>query len=33
MDERHNLDLATPTGTDVSGQLKYFAERLPATFV
>ena len=33
IDEIHNLNLATRTGADVSGQLKYFAERLPATFV
>ena len=32
-DELHNLNLATRAGADVSGQLKYFAERLPATFV
>jgi hypothetical protein len=33
IDELHNLNLATRTGADVSDQLKYFAERLPATFV
>lgn len=33
IDEIHNLNLATRTGADVSDQLKYFAERLPATFV
>ena len=29
----HNLNLATRTGAEVSDQLKYLAERLPATFV
>ena len=29
----HNLNLATRAGAEVSDQLKYFAERLPATFV
>jgi DNA transposition AAA+ family ATPase len=33
IDEMHNLNLATRAGADVSDQLKYFAERLPATFV
>ena len=33
VDELHNLNLATRTGAEVSDQLKYFAERLPATFV
>lgn len=33
VDEIHNLNLATRTGAEVSDQLKYFAERLPATFV
>jgi DNA transposition AAA+ family ATPase len=33
VDELHNLNLATRAGADVSDQLKYFAERLPATFV
>jgi hypothetical protein len=32
VDEIHNLDLTTRTGAEVSDQLKYFAERLPATF-
>lgn len=32
VDEIHNLDLATRSGAEVSDQLKYFAERLPATF-
>jgi hypothetical protein len=33
VDEIHNLNLATRSGAEVSDQLKYFAERLPATFV
>ena len=33
MDELHNLNLATRAGAEVSDQLKYFAERLPATFI
>jgi hypothetical protein len=33
VDEIHNLNLATRTGAEVSDQLKYFAERLPATFI
>ena len=33
VDEMHNLNLATRTGAEVSDQLKYFAERLPATFI
>ncbi|WP_019871540.1 TniB family NTP-binding protein [Salinispora oceanensis] len=33
VDEIHNLNLATRAGAEVSDQLKYFAERLPATFV
>jgi hypothetical protein len=33
VDEIHNLNLTTRTGAEVSDQLKYFAERLPATFV
>ena len=33
VDEIHNISLATRTGAEVSDQLKYFAERLPATFV
>jgi hypothetical protein len=32
-DEIHNLSLATRTGAEVSDTLKYFSERLPATFV
>lgn len=33
VDELHNLDLATRSGAEVSDQLKYFSERLPATFI
>jgi hypothetical protein len=33
VDEIHNLNLATRTGAEVSDTLKYFAERIPATFV
>jgi Bacterial TniB protein len=33
VDEIHNISLATRAGAEVSDQLKYFAERLPATFV
>jgi hypothetical protein len=33
VDELHNLSLATRSGAEVSDQLKYFAERLPATFI
>jgi hypothetical protein len=33
IDEIHNLNLATRTGADASDQLKYLAERIPATFV
>ncbi|WP_235450398.1 ATP-binding protein [Streptomyces sioyaensis] len=32
LDELHNLNLATRAGAEASDQLKYFAERLPATF-
>lgn len=32
VDEIHNLTLATRSGAEASDQLKYFAERLPATF-
>ncbi|GAA1892135.1 ATP-binding protein [Streptantibioticus ferralitis] len=32
VDELHNLNLATRSGAEASDQLKYFAERLPATF-
>jgi hypothetical protein len=33
VDELHNLSLASRAGAEVSDQLKYFAERLPATFI
>lgn len=33
VDELHNLSLRTRAGAEVSDQLKYFAERIPATFV
>ena len=33
VDELHNISLASRAGAEVSDQLKYFAERLPATFV
>jgi hypothetical protein len=33
VDEIHNVSLATRAGAEVSDTLKYFAERLPATFV
>ncbi|MFC5185455.1 TniB family NTP-binding protein [Actinomadura harenae] len=33
VDELHNLNLATRAGAEVSDQLKYFAERIPATFI
>ncbi len=33
VDELHNLNLATRNGAEVSDQLKYFAERLAATFI
>lgn len=33
VDEIHNLNLATRSGAEVSDQLKYFSERIPATFV
>ncbi|MFE7972298.1 TniB family NTP-binding protein [Streptomyces shenzhenensis] len=32
VDEIHNLTLTTRSGAEASDQLKYFAERLPATF-
>lgn len=32
MDEIHNLKLSTRNGADVSDMLKYFSERIPATF-
>ena len=33
VDELHNLNLATRAGAEVSDQLKYFSERISATFV
>ncbi|GAB2452090.1 TniB family NTP-binding protein [Nocardia tengchongensis] len=33
VDEIHNISLATRAGAEVSDQLKYFSERIPATFV
>jgi hypothetical protein len=33
VDELHNLSLATRSGAEVSDTLKYFSERIPATFV
>ncbi|MFY1673949.1 TniB family NTP-binding protein [Plantactinospora sp. WMMB334] len=33
VDEIHNISLATRAGAEVSDTLKYFAERLPATFI
>jgi hypothetical protein len=33
VDEIHNISLATRTGAEASDQLKYFTERLPATFI
>ncbi|RZU51197.1 TniB protein [Krasilnikovia cinnamomea] len=33
VDEIHNLNLATRSGAEVSDQLKYFSERITATFV
>lgn len=33
VDEIHNISLATRNGAEVSDTLKYFAERIPATFV
>ncbi|MDG4801064.1 ATP-binding protein [Micromonospora sp. WMMD980] len=33
VDEIHNLALATRTGAEASDMLKYFSERIPATFV
>ncbi|MEU0869915.1 ATP-binding protein [Nocardia brasiliensis] len=33
VDEIHNISLASRSGAEVSDQLKYFAERLPATFI
>ncbi len=33
VDEIHNMQLATRSGAEVSDTLKYFSERIPATFV
>jgi hypothetical protein len=33
VDELHNLSLSTRNGAEVSDHLKYFSERIPATFV
>ena len=33
VDEIHNLKIATRTGAEASDTLKYFSERIPATFV
>ena len=33
VDEIHNLNLATRNGAEASDTLKYFSERIPATFV
>ncbi|MDV7246273.1 TniB family NTP-binding protein [Rhodococcus sp. NPDC019616] len=33
VDEIHNISLTTRAGAEVSDQLKYFSERIPATFV
>jgi hypothetical protein len=33
VDEIHNVNLATRVGADASDQLKYLAERIPATFI
>ncbi|MER5775441.1 hypothetical protein ABT144_14305 [Streptomyces sp. NPDC002039] len=33
VDELHNLSLATRNGAEVSDTLKYFSERIPATFI
>lgn len=33
VDELHNLSLTTHAGAEASDQLKYFSERIPATFV
>jgi AAA domain len=33
VDEIHNLNIATRVGADASDTLKYFSERIPATFV
>ena len=33
VDEIHNLNIATRDGAEASDTLKYFSERIPATFV
>src|ERR1700745_3749768 len=33
VDELHNLNIATRAGAEASDTLKYFSERVPATFV
>jgi hypothetical protein len=33
VDQIHNLNIATRTGAEASDTLKYFSERIPATFV
>lgn len=33
VDELHNISLTTRSGAEVSDTLKYFSERIPATFV
>ena len=33
IDEIHNVSLATRPGAEASDMLKYFSERIPATFV
>ena len=33
VDELHNLDMTTRAGAEASDTLKYFSERIPATFV
>jgi hypothetical protein len=33
VDEIHNLNIATRAGAEASDTLKYFSERIPATFV
>jgi hypothetical protein len=33
VDQIHNLNIATRAGAEASDTLKYFSERIPATFV
>lgn len=33
VDELHNISLTTRHGAEVAGTLKYFSERIPATFI